>query len=739
MRPIQIPERHDVLSGRGKFAMNWAGNIIHQTLIKRRKDEYIHAKLNDKKRISIEIVNTIYSLSPPGRFLKRGGNGKLLSSKIEGIYLNLCSDLEWYQMDRIDAVKKTRQALREDAHIYRLERARVENEESNQETESTKNEKTDPIPQLPPDSSIIGNDRDTSKSTHHEFLQQINNSISDHVIQNRSSSSILPTTTRKRKKLAHAEKILKVSIIKKPKNSSDCISNDSIRRAGPSSIMPNDKQVNFTEKGKQYEGSPLPGNSQNELSCRFSQAPTEVGSMPSCNQNESSPPFSQAPTQVCDSNFAYIGQMQKNTCNKEKEPNKNIDGAVSKNSSRCPASIPRSSFDCSLFLLSTNCPQLPAIDNTNLSEKAYQNKGISIPASYQIENSFRISSVPAQVCSANVEQIQKNKTESNENATKALTKNSPCPASLSQVSIDCSASRNTEKIIFSGANFVQISSVENIKRRENINGNTASSIQHRNSNELVSRYSLVPTQVYSSSVLNSEQAKKDVCIDEKSNNDENAKIYSQHAESLPQPSNNACTELKQGIKLNTISPSKNAIPNESITAVKPALDKGSTKFHVQLINNKLVASECNENFSTSFDQSPAFSDCNKNKDKAILSNISRQHTRSNNPNAALEEVSLTNSKDAFKSCVPNKCYSSISPQNESSSSTLATDFCANLKKELTETTGNILCNVFDQSKQSLGSFSQLIGIEKELNQSIDKIMSSAVTKLQTLISGNQDL
>ena len=303
--------------------------------------------------------------------------------------------------------------------------------------------------------------------------------------------------------------------------------------------------------------------------------------------------------------------------------------------------------------------------------------------------------------------------------------------------IDCSASRNTEKT--SGSNFAQISNVENTKLRENINGNTASSIPDSNSNESVSPYSLIPTQVCSSSVLNSEQAKKDVCIDEKSNNDENVKNYSQHAESLAQPSNNACTELKQGIKQNTISPSKNSIPNESITAVKPELDKGSTKFHVQLINNKLVASECNQNFSMSFDQSPAFSDCNKNKDKAISTNISRQDTRSNNPNAALEEVSLTNNKDAFKSCVPNKCYSSISPQNESPSSTLATDFCAHLKEELMETTGNILCNAFDQSKQSFGSFSQLFGIQEELNQSIDKIMSSAVAKLQTLISENQDL
>ena len=79
---IIIPRKNDVIGGRGKFAMNWSGNITHQRLIKNRKMEYFSASLNVKKKISVEIVDEIYSLSPPGRFLKWNGyeNGKLRSS-----------------------------------------------------------------------------------------------------------------------------------------------------------------------------------------------------------------------------------------------------------------------------------------------------------------------------------------------------------------------------------------------------------------------------------------------------------------------------------------------------------------------------------------------------------------------------------------------------------------------------------------------------------------------------------
>ena len=80
-RSIAIPKENDVIGGRGKFAMNWNGNIIYQRLIKKRKMQYFRANLPTKKKISVEIVDEIYSLSPPGRFLKWKENGKLRSSR----------------------------------------------------------------------------------------------------------------------------------------------------------------------------------------------------------------------------------------------------------------------------------------------------------------------------------------------------------------------------------------------------------------------------------------------------------------------------------------------------------------------------------------------------------------------------------------------------------------------------------------------------------------------------------
>ena len=82
IKPIPRPEENDVLSGRGRFAIEWQGNINLQKLIQKRKLEFIHGNVQTQRRVSEEIVKEIYSSSPPGRFLKLNENGKLQTSYV---------------------------------------------------------------------------------------------------------------------------------------------------------------------------------------------------------------------------------------------------------------------------------------------------------------------------------------------------------------------------------------------------------------------------------------------------------------------------------------------------------------------------------------------------------------------------------------------------------------------------------------------------------------------------------
>jgi len=95
----RTPDVNDVLSGRGKFASAWKGNIFFRELIQRYKLEYIIADdVKRKQEIADSIVSQIKELRPSGRFL------------IHDTKTNL-----WHDMEHENASKKIKQALREDA------------------------------------------------------------------------------------------------------------------------------------------------------------------------------------------------------------------------------------------------------------------------------------------------------------------------------------------------------------------------------------------------------------------------------------------------------------------------------------------------------------------------------------------------------------------------------------------------------------------------------------------------
>lgn len=98
--PISDPNENDVLCGRGGRINSHAGNVQFRDIIHSKKPEYLAptTKKLEKAHIAAGIVNDIRSKDPPGRFLKEdAGTGM------------------WFDIGDAKAIKKTGQALREDA------------------------------------------------------------------------------------------------------------------------------------------------------------------------------------------------------------------------------------------------------------------------------------------------------------------------------------------------------------------------------------------------------------------------------------------------------------------------------------------------------------------------------------------------------------------------------------------------------------------------------------------------
>jgi len=100
------PNQNDVLSGRGGRINSHSGNVQFRDIINARKKEYLAptTKKLEKAHIAAGIVNDVRSMDPPGRFLKEDRDTGL-----------------WFDIGDAKAIKKTGQALREDAPDIRHE------------------------------------------------------------------------------------------------------------------------------------------------------------------------------------------------------------------------------------------------------------------------------------------------------------------------------------------------------------------------------------------------------------------------------------------------------------------------------------------------------------------------------------------------------------------------------------------------------------------------------------------
>merc|ERR1739844_453325 len=99
MMSIIKPEKNDVLSGRGKFASSWAGNVFYREMIQRYKLEYVIAdSLKRKQELAVSVFSQVNGLTPSGRFLIYDQETKM-----------------WHVIGYENALRKIKQALREDA------------------------------------------------------------------------------------------------------------------------------------------------------------------------------------------------------------------------------------------------------------------------------------------------------------------------------------------------------------------------------------------------------------------------------------------------------------------------------------------------------------------------------------------------------------------------------------------------------------------------------------------------
>lgn len=104
--PIVDPNENDVLCGRGGRINQHTGNVKFRDIINSKKKDYLAptTKKLEKAHIAAAIVNDIRSMEPPGRFLKEDRDTGL-----------------WFDIGDAKAIKKTGQALREDAPDIRHE------------------------------------------------------------------------------------------------------------------------------------------------------------------------------------------------------------------------------------------------------------------------------------------------------------------------------------------------------------------------------------------------------------------------------------------------------------------------------------------------------------------------------------------------------------------------------------------------------------------------------------------
>jgi hypothetical protein len=125
--PIKEPNVNDVLCGRGGRINAHEGNVQFRDIVQANKKEYLAktTKKLEKAHIAARIVEHIRTMNPPGRFLKEDSESGM-----------------WYDIGDAKAIKKSGQALREDAPDVRTEVESGDDDDDDNENDMKKNSPT---------------------------------------------------------------------------------------------------------------------------------------------------------------------------------------------------------------------------------------------------------------------------------------------------------------------------------------------------------------------------------------------------------------------------------------------------------------------------------------------------------------------------------------------------------------------------------------------------------------------
>lgn len=102
--PIPVPNRNDVLCGRGGRVNAHEGNVQFRRIVASHRKKYLDRKTRklEKCHIAALVVETVRMMDPPGRFLKEDFGSGL-----------------WFDIGDASAIRKAGQALRENCSGFR--------------------------------------------------------------------------------------------------------------------------------------------------------------------------------------------------------------------------------------------------------------------------------------------------------------------------------------------------------------------------------------------------------------------------------------------------------------------------------------------------------------------------------------------------------------------------------------------------------------------------------------------
>jgi len=188
---LTTPNKNDILCGRGSGPNDHIGNVSFRKLVSSRKEEYMKASSRAQKQlIAKEIIETISSMDPPGRFLEKASP----SLEQEGVMVCETEEEEssssssivcytgWNITSHEKALEKVKQALRQVRHRKTItveRKSNIDLPKKNKGTVSSPTDESDNIPSDVDTKMDVGHRRLVSDTTLNNVLFDIHDNDDD--------------------------------------------------------------------------------------------------------------------------------------------------------------------------------------------------------------------------------------------------------------------------------------------------------------------------------------------------------------------------------------------------------------------------------------------------------------------------------------------------------------------------------------------------------------------------------